>query len=156
MPVSGYNGMDRRSGKDRRQRNSPWYGLFFTGGNRTRVRRKEDRKRAVWMDRYGSRLFTVIMLIIVLSLLDALLTLILVNQHGAREVNPVMSMYLKMGAQTFILAKYLLTVLPILILLFYKEAIAQRFYGERFLFALVVSAFGSVVLWETYLLVIIS
>ena len=116
--------------------------------------REEDRKRPVCLDRYGTLLFVVIMSIICVSLLDALLTLILVAEHGAQEMNPILAVYLNIGAKTFIFVKYMLTVASIFILLLYKDAITQRFRTGRFSFVLVALVFGSVIIWEAYLLLL--
>jgi len=150
--VSGYDGTERRSGKDRRLLNLPWYRRLHLKGNRVGLRREQDRKRAVCLDRYSTSLFVVIMSIICLSLLDGLLTLILVGEHGAREVNPILAVYLNIGTKTFLSVKYMLTVASIFILLLYKEAITQRFRTGRFSFILAAMVFGSVILWEVYLL----
>ena len=147
-----YDGIERRSGEDRRLKNMVWYQLPFFTGQRAHVRRRDDRKRAVFLDRYDTALFAVIMLIICLSLLDALLTLILVVGHGALELNPILAVYLNIGTETFLLVKYMLTVFSIFILLIYKEAINLRYRGGRFAFILTAMVFGTVVIWEVYLL----
>jgi len=152
--VSGYDGIERRSGKDRRLQDVPWYQQLFPRGNRVSLRREEDRKRPVCLDRYRTSLFAVIMSIVCLSLLDALLTLILVAEHGAREINPILAVYLNIGTKTFLFVKYMLTVFSIFILLLYKDAIAQRFRTGRFSFILVALVFGSVIIWEAYLLLL--
>ena len=120
--MSGYDGTERRSGKDRRLQNVPWYQQLFPRGNRVNLRREEDRKRPVCLDRYGTLLFAVIMSIICLSLLDALLTLILVAEHGAQEMNPILAVYLDIGTKTFLFVKYMLTVFSIFILLLYNKS----------------------------------
>ena len=148
-----YNEIEHRSGKDRRRQDTPWYQQLFFVGQRTRVRRGEDRLRAVHLDRYGTLLFAVIMSIICLWLLDAFLTLILVTKYGAWEMNPLLAGYLTIGTKTFFLVKYMLTVLSIFLLLLYKEAIAERYRAGRFVFILVAVMFGSVVMWEAYLFI---
>lgn len=152
--MSGYDGIERRSGKDRRRQNLPWHQQLFPRGNRVSLRREEDRKRPVCLDRYGTLLFVVIMSIVCLSLLDALLTLILVTEHGAQEMNPILAVYLNIGTRTFLFVKYMLTVFSIFILLLYKDAITQRFRAGRFSFVLVALIFGSVIIWEAYLLLL--
>ena len=147
-----YDGIERRSGEDRRLKNTAWYQLPFFTGQRAHVRRRDDRKKAVLLDRYGTTLFAVIMLIICLSLLDALLTLILVVGYGALELNPILAVYLNIGTETFFIVKYMLTVFSIFILLIYKEAISLRYRGGRFVFILTAMVFGTVVIWEVYLL----
>ena len=91
-------------------------------------------------------------LVIGLSLTDALLTLVLIAR-GATEVNPVMAYWLTHGPEVFVGVKYLLTCLPLLILL----TIAERDLGVggtrvRHLFPLFIGAFAMVVGWQIYLM----
>ena len=86
------------------------------------VRRTEDRQRIVALDRYQPSLFAGIMLVLCLSLLDAMLTLILIAQ-GARELNPVMQFYLSHGPQVFLLVKYGLTAFSVIIIVLLKESL---------------------------------
>ena len=93
------------------------------------------------------------MIVLSLSLLDALLTLILLSQ-GAKELNPVMQYYLiNYGEQVFIYVKYGLTVLPMLIILFSKEALITRYRINIGIFFRVFAVFFAIVIvWEFYLL----
>lgn len=116
------------------------------------MRRAEDRNCIVVFDRYKPSLFIGIMIVLSLSLLDALLTLILLSQ-GAKELNPVMQYYLNFGAEAFIYAKYGLTAIPMLIILFSKDALITRYRLNIGIFFHVFAAlFGIVIAWEFYLL----
>lgn len=79
---------DRRGSADRRQR--PWYGLWLGHVMRRRLgpRRTGDRHLAV-VDWHHPQWLVVAMLIVLLSLTDALLTIELLSR-GAREINPFM------------------------------------------------------------------
>ena len=120
------NGLERRSGRDRRQQQLPLLKKLFFIGRRKSVRRSEDRNSIVVFDLYNPSLLIGILLILSLSLIDALLTLILLSR-GAKELNLVMQYYINHGTQTFIYVKYGLTALPILIILFAKEAMTNRY-----------------------------
>jgi len=114
------------------------------------VRRIEDRNCIVIFNRYKPSLFIAIMFVIGLSLLDALLTMILLSQ-GAKELNPVMRYCLSHGPRVFIFVKYGLTVLSVLIIVFVKEAIAARYQiGTGIFLHIFAALFGSVVIWEFY------
>ncbi|MCG6895892.1 MAG: DUF5658 family protein [Thiocapsa sp.] len=141
---------DRRSGKERRVRHSLHRQLLGTG-QRTGVRRSADRRQLHPLDRYDTSLFGLLMLILVLSLADAFLTLELLRR-GAVEVNPVMAYYLRLGPQAFVTVKYLLTALPLILLLFLKDRFADRPGFRHLLPCTVAASFGTVVLWELYLL----
>ena len=92
------------------------------------------------------------MIILSLSLLDGLLTLILIAE-GARELNPVMQYYLSHGPEVFLLIKYGLTALSVLIIVLVKETLITRYrIGTGILLHVFAAFFGSVVIWEFYLL----
>lgn len=78
---------------------------LFLNGIRESVHRIEDRNCIDVFDRYKPSLFIAIMIVLGLSLLDALLTMILLSQ-GATELNPVMRYFLSHGPQVFIFVKY--------------------------------------------------
>ena len=60
----------------------------FFRGRRSRFRRREDRLRGGYVDRYGHRLFTVLLGIVVLNIFDALFTHMILD-CGGTELNPV-------------------------------------------------------------------
>jgi hypothetical protein len=145
-----YSWLERRSGQDRRQRQFSKR-LFFKGVRKS-TRRAEDRNRIAVFDRYQSNLAIGIIVVLSLSILDAILTLTLISQ-GARELNPVMRYYLSHGPEIFISVKYGLTALPMLIILFADEALANRYrIGAGVLFHVFGAFFIGVVFWEVFLL----
>lgn len=149
--MTGYAGIERRTGKDRREYPRPWLkGLFFRG-MRESSRRAEDRRRIVTFDRYNPPLLLAIILVLGLSLLDALLTLILIAQ-GATELNPVMRYCLSHGPQIFLLVKYGLTAIPVMIIVIAKEPIGARYRLSTGILHIFAAFFGGVVIWEFYLL----
>jgi len=145
-----YSWLERRSGQDRRQQQFSKRLLF--NGAREYTRRTEDHNRIAVFDRYQSNLAIGIIVVLSLSILDAILTLTLISQ-GARELNPVMRYYLSHGPEIFISVKYGLTALPMLIILFADEALANRYrIGAGVLFSIFVAFFIGVVFWEVFLL----
>ncbi len=151
-----YTGLERRSGKDRRQDQISTFKRLFSSGLRESMRRAEDRNCIVVFDRYKPSLVVSIIIVLTLSLLDALLTLILLSQ-GAKELNPIMKFYLDYGTHEFIYVKYGLTVLPMIIILFSKEALITRYRIDiGVLFHVFAVIFGIVIVWELYLLSISS
>jgi hypothetical protein len=115
-------------------------------------RRFKDRQRILYLDRYQQSHFGVIVLILFFSLMDALLTLFLIN-HGAIEINPIMAFYLGVGPYTFLLVKYGLTSAGVVILLLCKNSFMQsiRVHADTLLY-LVLAAFLGVVSWQIYLI----
>jgi hypothetical protein len=73
--------------------------------------------------------------------------------QGAKELNPVMQFYINYGAREFIYVKYGLTAVPMLIVLFAKEALVSRYRIDiGVLFHIFGAFFGLVIAWELYLL----
>ena len=142
---------ERRSGKERRVSHHCLLRQLLGRGQRTRVRRSADRRRLNLLDRYDTSVFALLMLILALSLIDAFLTLVLL-QRGAVEINPIMAHYIGMGPQIFVIVKYTLTVLALILLLFLRDWFSQRFRSGHLLLPATAAIVGSVVLWELHLL----
>ncbi len=146
-----YTGPERRSGIDRRRVRQPLFSRHRLAGKRSRPRRRADREKAYFLDRYSYRTFLVVMAIVLLSILDAALTLYLMR-HGASEVNPVMAYFLSYGPTVFFIAKYALTTFSIVVILVYGNSFL---FGTRLrvklLFIGALLPFMLVVLWEIFL-----
>jgi hypothetical protein len=143
---------ERRCGKDRRRNHQAQFKYFLINGRREAARRQEDRTRSYFFDRYNQRMFAAITAILMLSIFDALLTLILI-ERGSSELNPVMAYFLEYGPLSFIIAKYLLTSFGVVILLVFKNVFINKInmYAHS-LFGCVISVFSTVIVWELFLL----
>ena len=143
--------MEKRSGKDRRNQSDINFHALLFGGRRERIRRQNDRRKIFMVDRYSSSLFGAIAVILFLSVIDAFLTLFLID-HGAYEVNPIMAYYLNIGPYTFFIVKYGLTCLAVFVLLMLRN-IFLRPIGvfTHSVFYFIAGAFLAVVVWEFYL-----
>ena len=145
--------LDRRSGKDRRNRSKSNVVKTLINGHRELARRQNDRNRVVYFDRYSSTSLWLIITILILSIVDAILTVILIR-NGAVELNPVMAYYLNISPQIFMFVKYFLTSLSVFILLIYGSvALKGGLIQIRSVFPLIITVFASVVVWEIYLIV---
>ncbi len=80
--------IDKRSENRRSKRTNPFHPYYALFGRRQGLRRLED--DPYFVDRYSQRLFMVIMLIIVLSLVDAFFTIYFINAGVVVEFNPIM------------------------------------------------------------------
>jgi hypothetical protein len=69
-------------------------------GSRTTFRRQGDQGHLFLVDQYSTSLFVPIVSILFLSAIDALFTMYLLN-HGANEINPLMSYLLNVGPYAF-------------------------------------------------------
>ena len=144
--------LDRRSGKDRRRRGVPDIKSLFIYARRKNIRRRDDKFKTAYFDQYNPALFTPIVLILLLSVIDAFLTLFLVD-YGAREINPIMAYFLKFGPVTFMGVKYLLTCYSVVVLLILHNVYFRKLrIHARSLFSCAVSMFVIVIAWELFLM----
>lgn len=96
------------------------------------------------------------MIVLGLSLLDAALTLALLNK-GAVELNPVMRYYLNLGPRTFVMVKYGLTAFSLMIMVVLHPIIPARYrILSSVMFPSCILVFGSIIIWEIYLLTKLS
>jgi len=143
---------ERRCGMDRRQTNRADFRYFLINGRRESARREEDQTRIFFFDRYNQRIFATITAILMLSIFDALLTLILI-ERGSTELNPVMAYFLEYGPLSFIISKYLLTSFGVVVLLIFKNVFINKInMYTNSLFSCVIFAFSTVIIWELFLL----
>jgi hypothetical protein len=143
---------ERRCGMDRRQTNRADFRYFLINGRRESARREEDQTRIFFFDRYNQRIFAAITAILMLSIFDALLTLILI-ERGSTELNPVMAYFLEYGPLPFIISKYLLTSFGVVVLLIFKNVFINKInMYTHSLFSCVIFAFSTVIVWELFLL----
>ena len=144
--------VDRRSGKDRRRQMTSLGRMMFSG-QRQHVRRMADRHRLVWVDKYSPTLFISILIVVLMSMVDAFLTLFLID-NGAKEVNPVMAYCLSLGPSAFILLKYAITCISVLILVVLSNVFIRRIkIYTRTIFNYVIGVFSCVILWELFLII---
>ena len=143
---------EKRRGVDRRTNNKARLKYLLFNGRRERFRRDEDKGTAFIFDRYNQKLFLAITTILILSILDAALTLVVI-QRGAKELNPVMAYFLEHGTLTFIVAKYVLTSIGVLILLIFKNVFLTKLkIYTHSLFPCVIFVFFLVIAWELFLI----
>jgi hypothetical protein len=144
--------VEKRCGRDRRRQQFPKIKYLLLSGRRASARRQEDRYRTFYFDRYSSKLFAAIVAILFLSVVDALLTLYLV-ESGSTELNPVMCYFLRYGPFVFMVAKYALTCVGVIILLLFRNAFLKRSATHtRHLFSYIIGAFSTVIMWELFLI----
>jgi type IV secretory pathway TrbL component len=143
--------IERRSGKDRRKTRLGGIRRLFSSGRRRHLRRAEDRRKLAVLDQYSPKLFAVIVAILILSLVDAVLTLVLLS-HGAVELNPVMAFFLSKSDSVFLFAKYLLTAGSVTIVVLINYVFIRVFRTQvKHLLVYFAGSFALVVIWELYL-----
>jgi len=119
--------VDQRKQPDRREvPTGPWSALP-PAGRRMRARRASERRLPYFVDRFSPAMFIVVLLLIIASLVDAVLTIQLL-QAGGDEINPLMDRLLDLGVMPFLLGKYALTVSGLPLLLIFKN---HYMFGSR-------------------------
>ena len=142
---------DKRSGIDRRKHNGISVRIFVGNGNRTTIRRQEDTDRIFFVDQYGPVLFVTIVGILFLCVIDALLTLFLLN-NGAYETNPILAFLLNIGPYAFFIFKYGLTIIATFCLLMFRGVVVRRLnVNTHTILNLLAWVYAAVVGWELYL-----
>lgn len=143
---------ERRSGTDRRAGGCRLLSRYWLAGKRGEPRRKEDRERSYRVDRHHPRVLVPVALILLLSLLDAVLTLHLIGQ-GAAEINPLLNYFLTRGHLPFLIVKYGLTASAILIVVYNAKVFLFRSrIRTQILLAFFILPFFLVVQWELFLI----
>ena len=126
--------------------------MLAGNGNRRIIRRQEDKGRIFFVDQYSPMLFVTIIAILFLCVLDALLTLYLLN-HGAYETNPIMAYLLNIGPYAFYIAKYALTIISAFGLLLLRGIVIQKInITVQSLLYYVAGIYLIVIAWELYML----
>jgi Domain of unknown function (DUF5658) len=141
---------ERRNAPDRRLRT--FYSLFYGSFNpRRRIARRTDARSLRDLDWHHPQWLAVAMLIVVLSCVDAALTLSLMA-HGAYEVNPIMAPIVGGSPLIFTLVKVGLTAAGVVLL---TLAARMRAFGRipvSFLLYGVLIGYGTLVVYELKLL----
>ncbi len=120
-PISQQASIDRRQKQTDRRVSNRRFTLrnLGVGGRRKEGRRATDQVNC-YVDLYEPHLFFLSLAVVCMSCVDAFMTLNLIQKGKAIEWNPFMAVLIQHNIHSFIVVKYVLTALPILILLAHK------------------------------------
>jgi hypothetical protein len=145
---------DRRSGNERRNTRFAAYWHGARNPRRRGGRRETDLRYAV-VDWYSARLLIPVFAILGLSVLDGVLTVLLMR-HGASEVNPLMALFLPHNLLWFALVKLALTGAGLCVLVACSRMqLFRRIPGELFVYA-VLGIYVCLVAYELRLLELVT
>lgn len=152
-PVTeSYLGVERRISRERRKKKILILSKYWLIGRRGIFRREADRQLFHKLDRHSPKTFAIILIIIMLSVLDAIFTLKLINE-GAAELNPIMAYYLNHGPLVFFWAKYTLTCGAILLVFLNQHIyILKNKVPMKVLYFVLIIPYALVVQWELFLI----
>lgn len=144
-----------RSFDRRRRQTFPWDALW-TPARRKEHRRTADQGPFAFVDRYDESLGFLIVLILILTISDGLLTLVLIDLC-CEEANPIMAVLIEHGPMSFVLGKYVMTAicLPVLLVFQHHKLFRTRF-RVRHLFPTFVGLYLVLLSYQFYLLGIAS
>ena len=139
--------MDKRNHPDRRKKPTSMLSRYtFFGGRRSNFRRREDRLGGGYVDRYGHRLFTILLWIVLLNIFDAFFTHIILDCGGA-ELNPIAGWALTTFGNHFIVWKLVTIGLALLLL-----CLHSKFRIAKAVIAMAVALYSGVVLYQFVLI----
>lgn len=138
---------DRR--EYRARRTFSWRTVFFgyLRSHRRSLRRAEDAD-AVFIDWHHPWLFFLALGIMMLSCVDAFMTLQLIDR-GMSEANPLMALVLDQGAAMFAISKLSMTGASILILVFLAKTYFMNFLRTGLLLTVFFSVYCCLVCYQT-------
>ena len=137
---------DHRAAEDRRNRPTPALSRYTFLGRRKTLRRKSDRDKGGYVDRYSSVLFTLVLLIVGLNILDSLFTMTILDQKGW-ETNPVVRSVIQLHGDKFWIWKFALVSFCLVLL-----CLHSRFKLVRGVIVFLSSFYLAVVLYQLFLL----
>lgn len=109
-----------RTLKDRRKQPTPGITGFTLWGRRKTFRRKEERERGGYVDRYHPGLLALLTLGVGLTVLDALFTMMILDD-GGWEVNPVVRSAIQVYGDRFWIWKFIIVSIPLPLLCIHSK-----------------------------------
>ncbi len=141
---------ERRDQTDRRRHS--WRTVTYCGLH-GRGRRRHARREGhdYYLDWYDPRLVLTGLGVVLLSCVDALLTLTLLNR-GAYEANQLMAQLLEISTGTFVATKIAITCIGILFLLMHSHFRILKVTTGKQVLKLLLSVYGVLIVYEAVLL----
>jgi hypothetical protein len=137
----------QRYGIDRRDRPTPMVSRYTFRGRRKRARRATESGRGYYVDRYSTFEIVSVLVLIVLTITDALATLHILGKGGT-ELNPVMRSALEVGNGYFLFSKLGISFVGGVLILLHT-----RFPGVRKALWGLLALYGAVVVYHGILII---
>ncbi len=140
-------GNDQRAAVDRRRRPTPLLSRHTFLGRRKSLRRKSDREKGGYVDRYSSALLALLILIVGLNILDSLFTMAILDRKGW-EVNPIVESVIQLHGDGFWIWKFGLVSFCLVLL-----CLHSKFKQIKNVIIFLSSIYLCVVLYQLFLLI---
>ncbi|HOD36473.1 MAG TPA: DUF5658 family protein [Syntrophales bacterium] len=138
--------IDRRKNQDRRREPTPGLSRHTISGQRKHFRRREDRLKGVFVDRYSPRLLILLVLIVVLNIMDAIFTGIILD-GGGWELNPVARAAIATYGDKFWVWKFTIVSIAVVTL-----CLLSKVKGVKYLVAATAGLYAGIVAYEMYMI----
>jgi len=134
-PETGKVHPDRRTGTDRRAQAS-LFATFTSPIHRRRSKGRRSTDQGAYIDIYDGRTWFIAIAVLILSTIDALMTGFHMTKGTARELNPIMDVFIRYGGlPAFYSAKAAMTVIPLAIIFVHKEWTLGKYAARLCLWA---------------------
>ncbi len=137
---------DQRNTKDRRRQPTPGLSRYTFFGRRKTIRRNSDRRGGGYVDRYSASLFFFLIAIVGLNVLDAFLTMLILDLKGW-EANPVVRSVIGLYGTKFWVWKFFIVSTSLVFL-----CLHSRFRPVRELIVAIGCLYVIVVAYQMFLL----
>jgi hypothetical protein len=137
---------NRRSPVDRRKKPTPHWSWFTFFGRRRTLRRKKDREKGGYADRYSYILFFLLVLILGLNIFDSLLTMMIIDL-GGQAFNPLVRAFIELHGDMFWIWRFVIASIALMLLHFHRGFIMVR----RMIIA-IGSIYMVIVVYQMYLI----
>jgi hypothetical protein len=111
---------DLRTVEDRRKQPTPAISRFTLWGRRKTFRRKEDQEKGGYVDCYHPGLLILLTLTVGLTVLDALFTMMILDD-GGWEINPVVRSVIHLYGDRFWVWKFVIVSFPLTLLCLHSK-----------------------------------
>ena len=145
---------EQRRQPDRRQRHFKSLLFSLHNGRRMNARRQIEAKQGFYTDHYEKWVGCNVIAITLLSLLDAFLTLNILERGGI-EVNPFMSALLDVDISVFLVGKFIITVVCLLFALVHINFHVLRILPMKYMLAGITGFYVMLIGYELFLLTMI-
>ena len=139
---------ERRVTPDRRRQPTPGLSRYTFFGRRQKFRRKEDQEKGGYVDRYSSRLFFFLVLIMGLNIFDSILTMMILDLKG-EEINPVVRAVIEIHGDKFWVWKFGIVSVCLILL-----CLHNKFKRIKWIFVGISAIYLLVVVYEILLLIL--
>ena len=113
-------GFERRILSDRRKQPTPGLSQYVFWGQRKDFRRKTDQRKGGYLDRYSSALFFFLVLIVGLNIIDAFLTIMILDLNGW-ELNPIVCSVIDLYGENFWVWKFSIVSIALVLLCLHSK-----------------------------------